>query len=54
MVLALEPMVCIDGAELYLDNDNWTWRTSNGLNSAHFEHTVVVKKDSAKILTLIP
>lgn len=51
MVLALEPMVCADRGEVFLDEDKWTWKTSDGLNSAHFEHTVVIDGDNCRVLT---
>ncbi len=53
MVLALEPMVTEGGHEVYLDADGWTWRTKDGRRAAHFEHTVVVRKGGAEILTKI-
>ncbi|MFH1979346.1 MAG: type I methionyl aminopeptidase [Patescibacteria group bacterium] len=52
MILALEPMVCTGEPEVVLDSDNWTWKTKDGLKSAHFEHTIVVEKDGARVLTL--
>lgn len=54
MVLALEPMVCIGEPEVVLDGDNWTWKTKDGLKSAHFEHTIVIKEDGARVLTQRP
>jgi methionyl aminopeptidase len=51
MVLALEPMVCEGSGAVFLDKDGWTWKTRNGLLSAHFEHTIVVEKEGCKILT---
>ena len=51
MVLALEPMVVEGNPEIVLDKDNWTWKTKDGLLSAHFEHTVVVTRNGAEILT---
>ncbi|MBI4692139.1 MAG: type I methionyl aminopeptidase [Candidatus Terrybacteria bacterium] len=51
MVLALEPMIIVGLPELILANDNWTWKTKDGSLAAHFEHTVVVTKTGAKILT---
>ena len=32
-------------------DDDWTIVTDDGLPSAHFEHTVLVKKDGYEILT---
>jgi methionyl aminopeptidase len=51
MVLALEPMVCEGGADVLLEKDGWTWKTKDGLISAHFEQTVVIEKDGCKVLT---
>jgi methionyl aminopeptidase len=33
------------------ENDGWTIRTRDKKPSAHFEHTVVVRKDKAEVLT---
>jgi methionyl aminopeptidase len=51
MVLAIEPMVNLGGFEIKTLEDNWTVVTADGLTSAHFEHTVAVKKDGPDILT---
>jgi methionyl aminopeptidase len=51
MVLALEPMVNEGTKHITLDADGYTYRTADGKRSAHFEHTVVVTKDGAEILT---
>ncbi len=51
MVLALEPMVNAGTKHIILDSDNYTYRTADGKNSAHFEHTVVVTKEGVEILT---
>lgn len=51
MVLALEPMLCEGGYEVNLDKDGWTWRTKDGLLSAHFEHTIVVEEEGCRVLT---
>ena len=53
MVLALEPMIVIGSSDIILDKDNWTWKTKDGLLSAHFEHTVAVTRNGAEILTKI-
>lgn len=53
MVIALEPMATDGGHEVKLSKDGWTWATRDGSHSAHFEHTVVVTKDGAEILTQI-
>lgn len=51
MVLAIEPMLTEGGGDIYLDKDNWTFRTKDGSRSAHFEHTVAVTSEGPLILT---
>ncbi len=51
MVLALEPMLCEGGYEVKLGADGWTWKTKDGLISAHFEHTIAVEKGGCRVLT---
>lgn len=51
MVLALEPMVTAGDYNLILADDSWTWRTRDGSRAAHFEHTIVVEKHGARVLT---
>lgn len=51
MVLAIEPMVCENKPNVYFDTDGWTIRSNDGGLTAHFEHTVVITKKGAKILT---
>jgi methionyl aminopeptidase len=53
MVLALEPMVNAGTKHITLDSDSYTYRTADGKNSAHFEHTVVVTRGGVEILTEI-
>lgn len=51
MVLAIEPMVNAGTYKVEYDPDGWTVRTADKKPSAHFEHTVVVRKGEAEILT---
>lgn len=51
MVLAIEPMVNAGKAAIKVKEDKWTIFTLDGSLSAHFEHTVVVRKGNAEILT---
>ena len=51
MVLAIEPMVNTGGPEVRVLDDNWTAVTSDGSDSAHFEHTVAVTASGPFILT---
>jgi len=52
MVIAIEPMFNLGTKKVVLDNDGYTYRTYDGLPSAHFEHTVVITQDGAEILTV--
>ena len=54
MVLAIEPMVNAGKAAVKVLSDGWTAVTRDKSLSAHFEHTVVVTRDGAEILTLLP
>jgi len=51
MVLALEPMVTSADWHVLVDKDGWAWRTRDGSLAAHFEHTVLVTKNGAEVLT---
>jgi methionyl aminopeptidase len=51
MVLAIEPMVNAGTYRVKVDADGWTVRTGDGKPSAHFEHTVAIRKGEADILT---
>jgi methionyl aminopeptidase len=50
MVLAIEPMVCAGGAEVVLEDDQWTARTADGSLAAHFERSVAVTPEGPWIL----
>ena len=51
MVIAVEPMLNLGTADVYLLDDDWTVVTSDQKPSAHFEHTILVTKDGYEILT---
>lgn len=51
MTLAIEPMVTLGKKEVMQEKDGWTIRTRDKKPAAHFEHTVVIRKDKAEILT---
>lgn len=51
MVIAVEPMLTLGKRDIYMEDDDWTIKTVDGLPSAHFEHTVVVTDDGYEILT---
>lgn len=52
LLLALEPWVMADTAELVTDADGWTLRSKTGSRTAHSEHTIAITDDGAEILTL--
>jgi methionyl aminopeptidase len=51
MVLAIEPMVNSGGPGVRVLDDEWTAVTTDGSDSAHFEHTVAVTENGPWILT---
>lgn len=51
MVIAVEPMLNLGTADIYILDDDWTIITADDKSSAHFEHTIVVTKDGYEILT---
>jgi methionyl aminopeptidase len=51
MVIAVEPMLTLGDADIYMLDDGWTICTDDESPSAHFEHTVLVTKDGYEILT---
>lgn len=51
MVLAIEPMVNMGSFEVYFADDEWTVKTSDGLPSAHFEHSVAITNNGPDILS---
>lgn len=52
LLLALEPWVMVDTAQLVTDADGWTLRSATGCRTAHSEHTIAITRDGAEILTL--
>jgi methionyl aminopeptidase len=52
LLLALEPWVMADTAELVTDADGWTLRSATGCRTAHTEHTIAITETGAEILTL--
>ena len=51
MILAIEPMINEGTEKVILDDDGYTYRTKDGARSAHFEHTILITKKGAEILT---
>ncbi|MBU6414883.1 type I methionyl aminopeptidase [Patescibacteria group bacterium] len=53
-VIAIEPMATMSGNyAIRLDADGWTFKTADKSLAAHFEHTVIILKDSAEVLTRV-
>lgn len=51
LVIAVEPMVTMDSAEVVVESDGWTVVTRDGKPSAHFEHTLAIAADGTDVLT---
>lgn len=51
MVLALEPISVAGKAGVIIAPDGYTYRTKDGSRSAHFEHTILIEKGGARIIT---
>lgn len=52
MAIAIEPMVHAGRQQVKTLRDGWTYVTADGSPAAHFEHTVIIDKGKANILTL--
>lgn len=53
MAITVEPMINLGTAEVRLLADNWMVVTERGRLSAQFEHTVVVTKTGAEVMTAL-
>jgi methionyl aminopeptidase len=51
MIVAIEPMINLGTKNVTIDDDDWTFRTADGQNSAHFEHTILITDSEPEILT---
>jgi len=51
LVIAIEPMINMGTKRIMQHNDGWTITTNDNKPSAHFEHTIVVRKGKAEILS---
>ena len=51
LVIAIEPMINMGSKQIIQLQDGWTIKTADMKPSAHFEHTVVVRKGKAEILS---
>uniref|UniRef100_A0A942SXN5 Methionine aminopeptidase n=1 Tax=Neobacillus citreus TaxID=2833578 RepID=A0A942SXN5_9BACI len=51
LVVAIEPMVTAGTIDSSTDDDDWTVRTLDGSDAAHWEHSVAVHHDGIWVLT---
>lgn len=51
MVIALEPMITLGGDKIVLAKDGYTYKTADGSNAAHFEHTIAITERDPIVLT---
>ncbi len=51
LVIAIEPMINMGTKDVYVGDDDWTIYTNDGMLSAHYEHSIVVRKSKADILS---
>jgi methionyl aminopeptidase len=51
LVIAIEPMINMGTKSIHQHTDGWTITAADGNFSAHFEHTIVVRKNKAEILS---
>lgn len=53
MTIAIEPMATLGKDGVFMEDDGWTILTRDRSLAAHFEHTVLVTRDGAEILTVL-
>ncbi|GAB1416085.1 type I methionyl aminopeptidase [Paludibacter sp.] len=51
MTIAIEPMINMGKRQLFFEKDGWTTRTVDNKPSAHFEHSIAVRKGKADVLS---
>ncbi len=51
LVIAIEPMINFGKKDIFCADDDWTIITSDGKPSAHFEHSICVRRNKADILS---
>ena len=51
MYIAIKPMVTMGDRQIWLFPDRWGIVTRDGKPAAHFEHTIVIRKGKAEILS---
>jgi methionyl aminopeptidase len=51
IVICIEPMINLGKKEIIQEQDGWTITTKDSKPSAHFEHTIVVRKGKCEVLS---
>jgi methionyl aminopeptidase len=51
LVITIEPVIAAGSGHTRLEEDGWTFRTTDGSLAAHFEHTVVITRGLPVLLT---
>jgi methionyl aminopeptidase len=51
LVITVEPIIAAGSGRALLDRDGWTMKTADRKPSAHYEHTLVITKDTPMLLT---
>ncbi len=51
MTIAIEPMINLGSRHLVFEKDGWTTRTVDRKPSAHFEHSIAIRRGKADILS---
>ncbi len=51
MTFAIEPMITLGKADVYIDRDGWTVKTLDGSLAAHVEDTIAITHDGPVVLT---
>ena len=51
LVITIEPIIAASTGNISLDKDGWTYRTTDGSLSAHYEHTIVITRGEPVLLT---
>ena len=54
LVLAVEPMLCMGRKDTRVLGDHWTVVTTDGMPSAHVEHTLALTENGVEIITRDP
>jgi methionyl aminopeptidase len=53
LVITIEPILVEKSARMEVDADGWTVRTADGGWAAQFEHTIIVTRQGARILSQV-